>query len=160
MDPITAFTAASTAFSTIKRLVAAGREVQDVAGQIGKWFGAVSDFNIATNKRAEKKPSIFKKLLNDGSIEQQALEMTMHRQAIRKQEQELRILIIAHYGENVYNEMIMDRIRLRKKQEQQQREHDRRRAEFKTNAIYSAAIAALIAALIWLGVFFYDKAAS
>ena len=158
MDPITAFTVASTAFATVKKMVAAGREVQDVAGQIGKWFGAVTEFNIATNKQAEKKPSVFKKLLHDGSIEQQALEMTMRRQAIRKQENELRILIIAHYGENVYNEMIMDRIRLRKKQEQQQREHDRRRAEFRTNVMYGTGIAVLVAALIWMGSWFISRA--
>lgn len=158
MDPVTAFTVASTAFATVKKMVAAGREVQDVAGQIGKWFGAVSEFNRSANTQANKKPSIFKRVLDHGSIEQQALEMTMRRQAIYKQEYELKILIIAKYGENVYNEMMMDRIRLRKKQEQQQREHDRRRAEFRTNVMYGTGIAVLVAALIWMGSWFISRA--
>jgi len=158
VDPITAFTVASTAFATVKKMVAAGREVQDVAGQIGKWFGAVTEFNRSVNVQANKKPSIFKRVLDQGSIEQQALEMTMGRQAIRKQEYVLKILIIAKYGENVYNEMMMDRIRLRKEQEKREREHAKRREDFRLNVLYGSAIAVMSAAVIWLTVFLFDYA--
>ena len=44
-------------------------------------------------------------------------EAPADKQALIKQEYELKILIIAHYGENVYNEMIMERIRLKKERE-------------------------------------------
>jgi hypothetical protein len=83
----------------------------------------------------------------------------MHKQALVKQEYELKILIIAHYGERVYNEMIMERIRLRKEREKKERELAKRRAEFKLNVLYGTGIAVLATLVIWLGVFLYDKAA-
>jgi hypothetical protein len=158
MEPITgilaAVSAANSAFTVVKKLVAAGREIEDVAGQIGKWYGAFGDFNRLANERANKKPSVFKRLLHDGSIEQEALQITMHKQALIKQEYELKILIIAHYGENVYNEMIMERIRLKRERDKREREHHLRQQEFMLNVKYGAAIAfvatALVALLYWL----------
>jgi hypothetical protein len=127
MEPITgilaAVSAANAAFGAVKKLVATGREIQDVAGQIGKWYGAFGDFNRLATEKANKKPSVFKRLLHDDSIEQEALQITMHKQALIKQEYELKILIVAHYGESVYNEMIMERIRLKKEREKKEREH-------------------------------------
>ena len=79
----------------------------------------------------------------------------MHKQALIKQEYELKILIIAHYGENVYNEMIMERIRLKKEREKKDREHRLRQQEFMLNVKYGAAIAFLGVAV--LAVFFWLK---
>lgn len=157
MEPITgilaAVSAANAAFGAVKKLVAAGREVQDVAGQIGKWYGAFGDFNRIANEKANKKPTVFKRLMHEGSIEQEALQITMHKQALRKQEYELKILIIAHYGENVYNEMIMERIRVHKEREKREREHRLRQQNFMLNVKYGAAIAFLATAI--LAVFYY-----
>jgi hypothetical protein len=76
MEPITgilaAVSAANAAFGAVKKLVATGREIQDVAGQIGKWYGAFGDFNRLATEKANKKPSIFKRLLHDGSVEHDA----------------------------------------------------------------------------------------
>ncbi len=104
-----------------------------------------------------KKPSVFKRLLHDDSIEQEALQITMHKQALIKQEYELKILIVAHYGENVYNEMIMERIRLKKEREKKEREHRLRQKEFMLNIKYGAAIAFVATALIGLGYYLIDK---
>ena len=49
IDPITAFGVATTAFKGIKALVHSGREVEDVTSQIGKWFGAVADYQHAAS---------------------------------------------------------------------------------------------------------------
>ena len=43
MDPVTALAAASTAFGLIKKGFAAGRDIESMYGDIGKWMGAVSD---------------------------------------------------------------------------------------------------------------------
>ena len=51
IDPITAFGVATTAFKGIKALVHAGREVEDVTSQIGKWFGAVADYQHAATEK-------------------------------------------------------------------------------------------------------------
>lgn len=161
MEPITgilaAVSAANAAFGAVKKLVATGREIQDVAGQIGKWYGAFGDFNKIANEKANRKPSVFKRLMHDGSIEQEALEVTMHRQALRKQEYELKLLIVAHYGENVYNEMIMERIRVQKEREKKAREHRLRQQNFMLNVKYGAGIAFLLTAALGLFYYIIDK---
>ena len=42
VDPITAV-ATATAFNTIKSAFAAGRDIEDMAGDPSRWMGAVSD---------------------------------------------------------------------------------------------------------------------
>lgn len=81
----------------------------------------------------------------------------MHKQALMKQEYELKILIIAHYGENVYNEMIMERIRLKKEREKREREHRLRQADFMLNVKYGAAVAFLGTAVIAVLYYLVDK---
>ncbi len=161
MEPITgilaAVSAANAALGAITRLVATGREIQHVAGQIGKWYGAFGDFNRIATEKAKKKPSIFKRLLHDGSIEQEALQITMHKQALIKQEYELKILIVAHYGENVDNEMIMERIRLKKEREKKEREHRLRQQDFMLNVKYGGAIAFLGTAVLAVLYYLADK---
>ena len=72
MDPVTAITAATTAFNLIKKGFAAGREVESMYGDIGRWMGAVSDVNQA--EKLSKNPPIFKKLINCSSVEQEAMD--------------------------------------------------------------------------------------
>ena len=60
IDPISAMTMATTAFTTIKRVVAAGQEFENVAGQMGKWYTAVADFR--KGQQLQKRPPLFKKL--------------------------------------------------------------------------------------------------
>lgn len=159
MEPVSAIiaaaTAANTAFTVIKKMVATGKEIEQVAGQIGKWYSAFGTFNSLAAAKANKKPSVFKRLLHDGSVEQEALQITMHKQALHKQEYELKLLIIGHYGERVYNEMIMERVRLRKEREKKEREHRLRQQEFMLNVKYGSAIALLAVAV--LALFYYLK---
>ena len=83
--------------------------------QLSKWYGAVSDFNYADKE--VNSAGGFSKLLMKGSIEQMALDITMNKQKILEQEKDLRILIQYTYGQNVYNEMIELRRKLRKQRE-------------------------------------------
>ena len=41
MDPVTALAAASTAFGLIKKGFAAGRDIESMYGDIGKWMGCL-----------------------------------------------------------------------------------------------------------------------
>mgnify|MGYP001469762627 FL=1 len=83
--------------------------------QLSRWYGAVSDFNYA-DKEVNSAGGV-SKLLMKGSIEQMALDITIHKQKILEQEKELRVLIQYTYGMPVYNEMIELRRKLRKKRE-------------------------------------------
>ena len=65
IDPITAIAGATQAYNLVKKMVYAGRELEDVAGQLGKWYGAAADLGRAEQQR--KTPPIFTKLSSSGS---------------------------------------------------------------------------------------------
>lgn len=158
IDPITAFTAATTAFNTIKKLVAAGREVQDVTTQLGKWFGAAADFNLAAVKAESKKQSIFRSLIHAGSVEEEALNTVVHRQKLMEMEKELRELITYAYGADVYAEMLAIRRQIREDREKKEREH-RARQKAAAEATFWWSIAAVLASLlIYIGYVLVDMA--
>lgn len=115
MDVITAVAAATSAYKGVVKLVNAGRDLEDVAGQLGKWYTAASD--IANANEQAKNPPIYKKLLYRGSVEEEALNATIAKQKLAEQEKELRTMIMYVYGSNVYQEMIQLRRDIRKKRE-------------------------------------------
>ena len=43
IDPVTALATASTAFNLIKKGFAAGRDIEAMGSDLGRWMGAVSD---------------------------------------------------------------------------------------------------------------------
>ena len=106
--------------------------------QLSKWYGAVSDFNYA-DKEVNSAGGV-SKLLMKGSIEQMALDITIHKQKILEQEKELRVLIQYTYGMNVYNEMIELRRKLRKQRE----DEVYRKREFRRQVIEFFAVLLLI----------------
>ena len=115
MDPISLFMAATAAFNTVKKLVEAGREVEDVLGQIGTWLGKVSELNAADNK----KPSIFKRIGGGKSIEQEAMEQLQRREAVRKQHLELMSMIRLRYGPAAYDDLLQMQRQIRLKRERE-----------------------------------------
>ena len=119
--------------------------------QLSKWYGAVSDFNYA-DKEVNSASGV-SKLLMKGSIEQMALDITMNKQKILEQEKDLRILIQYTYGQNVYNEMIELRRKLRKQREDEvyrKREFRRQVIEFFAVLLLIIVMAAFIGGLIYL----------
>lgn len=147
MDPITALSAASAAFGAVKRLVETGREIEDVAGQLGKWFSAVSDINEA--ERQAKKPPLFKKLLHSGSVEEEALNVTIAQQKIKEQERDLRELVVWRFGLDVYRDMMKMRAKIRERREREIYRQKRLRA----NALEYLAIGGLL--LMTFGTLFW-----
>ena len=61
IDPVTALATASAAFNVIKKGFEVGRDVESMAGDIGRWMGAVSD--IKKSDEFAKKPPLFKKMV-------------------------------------------------------------------------------------------------
>lgn len=115
MDPVSLFMAATAAFNTVKKLVEAGREVEDVLGQIGSWMGKVSELNALDNK----KPSIFKRIGGGKSVEQEAMEQLQRRESVRKQHLELMSMVKLRYGPQAFEDlMVMQRqIKLKRERE-------------------------------------------
>lgn len=155
IDPISAVAMATSAFKTVTAMINAGREVEDTLGQIGKWYGAVSDFNEA--KRQAENPPLFKKLFANKSVEQEAMEMYMHQKKINKQEAELRTLLQYSYGPTGYQELVDMRRKIRDQREKTVYAQERRRKAFIWNTVSIAAIATMLAALYQLTVFILGK---
>ena len=148
IDPITAFTVATTAFNTIKKAVEVGREIEDVAQYIGKFFGAKADIVKAEEKA--KNPPIFKKLLSAGSVEEEALQIVVQRQKLMEMEKELRSMIILRYGQETYLEMMRQRERISMERKRVELLQKHKRQEFFLAVFYTGLIGVLLAALAWL----------
>lgn len=150
IDPITAFTLASGAFSTVKKLVETGREIEDVAGYIGKFFDGAATVKAA-HQRAEN-PSPFRKLLDSGSVEQEALQVTIQKQKILEMEKELREMIVYSYGVDVYKEMMREREKIRDRRLQDEIE----REAMRENMIWGTAVLFVFGTLCYLVYVIYE----
>jgi len=115
LDPITAIATATAAFNGVKKLVAAGKELEDCMGQMAQWYTALSDLGEAA--RNVKNPPLFKKLTSRKSVEQEALEIFAHRRKVAAQEKELREIILFAYGKDAWTELIGLRRRIRLERE-------------------------------------------
>jgi hypothetical protein len=115
VDPFTAVATATAAFNGIKKMVEAGQNIESTFGQIGKWYGAVADFNEA--KRQAENPPLFKKLVNKVSVEEEAMNAFIQEKKIKEQETQLRELLLYMYGPSAYSELTELRRNIRDKRE-------------------------------------------
>ena len=54
MDPMSAIAIAGTAFNAIKAGFEHGREIEAMAGDVGRWMGAIKDVKDGANKKKKK----------------------------------------------------------------------------------------------------------
>jgi GrpB-like predicted nucleotidyltransferase (UPF0157 family) len=149
IDPITAVAMATSAFKTVQKMVSMGREIEDTLGQVGKWYGAVSDFNEA--KRQAENPPIFRRLVASKSVEQEALEMYAHDKRIKQQETELRELLMYTYGPDAYKELLGMRRKIREQREKTLYAQERRRKAFIWNGVAFIFISIMVYSLYIIG---------
>jgi hypothetical protein len=149
IDPITAVAVATSAFKTVQKMVSMGREIEDTLGQVGKWYGAVSDFNEA--KRQAENPPIFRRLVASKSVEQEALEMYAHDKRIKQQETELRELLMYTYGPDAYKELLGMRRKIRDQREKTLYAQERRRKAFIWNGVALIFISIMLYSLYIIG---------
>ena len=151
IDPITAISAATAAFNGVKKLVHAGRELEDIVGQLGKWYGAASDLTRAESQR--KNPPLFTKLFSGGSVEQEALEILVHKKKMEEQEKQLQDMLNVRFGYGTWKEMIELRRKIRKEREDTvYRQMEARRAFFENVAVILLVVTGFVTliGIIWL----------
>ena len=141
VDPITAITTATSAFNAVKRMVGAGREIEDTLGQIGAWYGAIADLNEA--ERQAKNPPIFKKIVNSSSVNEEAMRVYAAKKKALQQEKELRELLMYTYGKEGYQELVDLRRSIREKREREVYAQARRRKQVFWGTLQSVAILCL-----------------
>lgn len=150
IDPITAISAATAAFSYLKKGIAVGKDLQDMGSHLSKWAGAIADLDFA--EKQNRKPAWYKAL--GGGVEAQAMEIFAAKQKAAAMRQELKDYISAMYGPSKWQEILEIEADLRK----QKREHEHRRMEIKQAIIEWSAGTILfvlgvgaIVGFVWLG---------
>ena len=115
VDPISAVALATGAFNTIKAGFAAGREIESMAGDLSRWMGAVSDIKKA--EEYNKKPPLFKKIFNAGSVEEEAMQIFMAKKKAEDMRAELKNLISFTRGPSAWDELLKTEGDIRKKRQ-------------------------------------------
>ena len=146
IDPVSALAIATSAYKAIKKGIEMGRELEDMGGQLGTWFGAVSDVKNAEEEA--KDPPLFKKLIAKGSVEQQALQALFARKKIEQQEKELRELIVWRWGTEEYTAMMRDRTKIKDTRARAAQAQRRKMRNFIINSLTIVAFVALTGILI------------
>ena len=127
IDPITAVATATAAFNTIKSAFAAGRDIEGMAGDLGRWMGAVSDIKKA--EEYNKKPPLFKKLFNAGSVEEEAMQIFMAKKKAEDMREELRNIISFTRGPSAWTELLKTEADIRKRRQQAIYDQEERRRQ-------------------------------
>jgi hypothetical protein len=120
IDPVTvslAVGAASKAFSAIKAGFAAGRDLEQMAGDLTRWMGAVSDVDNA--EKQAKNPGVFDKLFGKDSVEATALQAYAAKKKLEEQRYELKIFLNMTHGPGAYDELLAMEGRIRKERQKQ-----------------------------------------
>ena len=119
MDPASitlAISAASKAFSMLKRGFEIGRDIEAMHGDIQKWMGASAQ--IAAIEKAAKNPSIVTRLLKGAdNIESIATQAVLARKQLEAQRYELKMWISMTYGLNTWEEILRTEGHLRKQRQ-------------------------------------------
>tara|TARA_Y100000361_G_C11128308_1_gene327353 strand:- start:53 stop:532 length:480 start_codon:yes stop_codon:yes gene_type:complete len=151
MDPLSALATATTAFNLIKKGFQAGRDVESMYGDIGKWMGAVSDVGHA--EKMAKNPPLFKKLFNGSSVEQEAMDAFAAKKKAEAMEDELRTWINMVHGPNAWNDLLKMQAKIRKERQEQlyaQQELRKNVMNVVGVIVLSVVFVTAVVAMIWL----------
>ena len=148
IDPITAIAGATAAFNTIKKGFAVGRDIESMAGDLGRWMGAVSDLKKAEEQN--KKPPLFKKLFQAGSVEEEAMQIFMAKKKAEDMRDQLRQIITATRGPSAWDELIKTEADIRKKRQKAIYDQQERRQQVIEIVAIIGAIAVIACALLGL----------
>ena len=109
MDPMSAIAIAGTAFNAIKAGFEHGREIETMAGDIGRWMGAIKD--VKDGAKQKKKKSY-------GSIEEEAFEEFAALKEAERMENELRQFVNMNYGPQSWNEIVRIQAEIRVREQE------------------------------------------
>ena len=152
IDPISAMATASAAFNTIKKGIAVGRDIEQMASDLSRWMGALSDLEQA--EREAKNPPIFKKLFDGKSVEQEAIEAFAAKRKAQQQRDEMKLFIQYTMGQSAWDDLLRMEGQIRKqRQETIYRQRERRRKFLEILAVIvlvSTGLGLLIIFALWL----------
>ena len=110
-----AISIATGAFNAIKAGFAAGRDIEGMSKDLGRWMGAVSDIKKA--EEYTKKPPLFKKLFAAGSVEEEAMQVFTAKKKAEDMRAQLKSIIIMSRGMGAWDELLKTEGEIRKKRQ-------------------------------------------
>ena len=116
IDPVTAIAGATAAFNAIKSGFSVGRDIESMAGDLGRWMNCISD--LKKSEEMNKKPPLFKKLFQAGSVEEEAMQIFMAKKKAEDMRDQLRQIIVATRGPSAWDELIKTEGDIRKKRQE------------------------------------------
>jgi len=155
LDPVSAMAIDTSAYNVLKKGIEVGRELEDMGGQLGTWFGAIADVKAADEEASD--PPLFKKVFAKSSVEQEAIENLMRRKKIEQQEKELREMIVYRFGVDAYRDMIKDRNNIRTARQKAIDARARKIKKLILNAVAIALIALIVAIPIAAAVYIMQR---
>ena len=111
IDPITAMTAATAAFSGLKKAIAVGKDITSMGNTLSSWSKAVADMDFLEQKA--KKPPMYKMFTD---TQASALDIWTKKQKLKEMREELRAHISWTYGPAAWNEIVAIEAQQRKAQ--------------------------------------------
>lgn len=151
IDPVTAVATATAAFNAIKNGFQFGRDVESMGADLGRWMGAVSDIKKA--EEYSKKPPLFKKIFNAGSVEEEAMAAFMAKKKAEDMRAELKQIISFTRGPSAWEELLRTEANIRKKRQEAiyaQEEYRRKVVEIIAIIIAIAAMLGIISFIVYL----------
>tara|TARA_B110000977_G_scaffold142647_1_gene181066 strand:- start:194 stop:670 length:477 start_codon:yes stop_codon:yes gene_type:complete len=148
IDPITAFAAAQTAVSAIKKGIQLGKDIGGISGDLAKFAGAISDIDFA-HKSAENQPWYAVLFGGSGPSAMDIFAKKKQAEALRA---EIKQYIQFGYGQSAWEELL--RIEAQVRKERQKTLY--RKAEIKQTIIeWIVGILVLVSGIGILGVVLY-----
>lgn len=127
---------ATGAFKGLKAAIGAGKDLQDMTGQLANWGKAFSDFTNIEER--EKNPPFWKKTFK-GSDEETALQIFAQKKKMEQMRNEIKDHISWTYGPSAWKEVLSIEARMRK-----QRKDELYRKQEQVDAMINFAIGATI----------------
>ena len=136
MDPVTCVAMATGAFKALKGAIGAGRDLQDMTGQLANWGKAFSDFTNLEER--EKNPPWWKQTFK-GSDEETALEIFANKKKMEQMRQEIKDHISWNYGPSAWEEVLQIEAKMRR-----QRKEELYKKQERIDAIINFSIGGII----------------
>jgi hypothetical protein len=143
---MSALATASATFNVIKRGFEVGRDIEQMAGDLSRWMGAMSDLTEAEHQI--KNPPIFKKLFSGKSIEQEAIEIFAAKRKAEQMREELKQFIGWTMGSKAWEQLLAMEGQIRKERQDTLYNQARRRQKFMEVVTVSIAIGIGVSLLV------------
>lgn len=153
MDPVSCVALATGAFKALKGAIGAGKDLQDMTGQLSQWGKAFSDFTNLEER--EKNPPFWKKTFR-GSDEETALEIFANKKKMEEMRKEIKEHITWHYGKSAWDEVLAIEASMRRRRKE---ELYRKQQQIDTaiNFAIGAVISLISGGILFIGFYFLGQ---